>query len=175
MPEVDCLVSVDVDGRISLGERGQIRVDGLSVDTVQRVAARELNVKPKDVEVQLVQARSTRLFVHGPERNRQLALGYVGAESIGDVIRRLPGVQSGCLDYRVITVVRPNVANGEKSEQFNIKPSSELMKEFVVQPGDHIYLAESRRSSFYRLLPEWLKPFYGWWMGVSPTDWLWNW
>jgi hypothetical protein len=46
------------------------------------------------------------------------------------------------------------------------EPTSNL----VVLPGDQVYVGETRRSSFTRLLPKWLRPLYRQVLGLLPPD-----
>ena len=172
-PEWNALASVDVDGRLPLGPLGEVPVQGKTLAEVQAAVADLGRMPPDDVTAILYEARSKRLTVYGPERNRQRSIGYHGPERVLEVLRRTGALQPGCSDTRDLAVVRANVAVGAQPEVFRVDLAAIVEKgddttNVALQPGDQIHVGETRRSSLVRLLPEWMKPMYRKWMGIWP-------
>lgn len=174
-PEWNALASVDVDGRLPLGALGEVPAQGKTLAEVQAAIATLGGMPPAEVTAILYEARSQRLTVYGPERNRQRSIGYRGPERVLDLLQRTGALQPGCCDTRDLAVVRANVAVGANAEVLRVDLSAIVEKRddttnVVLQPGDQIHVGETRRSSLLRLLPEWLKPTYRRWMGIWPSN-----
>lgn len=164
-PTADCLATIDLDGRVNLGELGSVRVEGLTADAAREEIARRLGMNPERVNVALAAARTGRLYLHGPEQNRMRTVVYAGPERLIAFLQRVGALRPGCSDWRDVCVVRPNVAAGEKTQVFRADLEAILLDhdpatDVTLQPGDQVYVGETRRSSFARLLPVWLKPTY---------------
>ena len=158
-PDWDALASVDVDGCLPLGSAGRPRVEGLKLHDARAGIAREARLDADRVSVSLVDPSAEFLNVHGPEANRQQMLVYRVPERVVGLLRRIGALKPGCTDPRDISVLRPNVACGRPSELFRVDFDDEAT-DVALRPGDQIYIGETRRSSFCRLLPNWMKPLY---------------
>jgi protein involved in polysaccharide export with SLBB domain len=175
-PDFDVVASVDVDGRVMLGDSvGAPPVAGKSLAEARDLIAKFAGTTPDKVTVELEDARTAKVYLVGPVNNRQRPIPYQGPERILDFLRRVGALQPGCTDVRDVSVVRPNVAAGGKTQVFPVdieaiildnEPGSNL----VVLPGDQVYVGETRRSSFTRLLPRWLRPLYRKALGLLPPD-----
>ena len=164
-PTWDVQASVDVDGCLQLGPGGRPRVEGQMIDEARATIAREARVDPAMVRVALVDPSAKFLTVHGPEAKRQQMLVYRGPERVVELLQRTGTLKPGCTDPRDISVVRPNVARGMPPEVFHVDFEAIFLDNddttnVVLQAGDQIYIGETRRSSFSRLLPNWMKPTY---------------
>jgi protein involved in polysaccharide export with SLBB domain len=164
-PQADCLAAVDLDGRLPLGDLGRPRVDGLTLDEARTAVARTAAVEPGRVAVSLADPRTGRVTVHGPERNHQREVQYVGPERLAAFLDRTGAFKSGSSDWRDVCVVRPNVAAGEKTQVFRadleaIVLDGDHTTDVPLRPGDQVYVGETRRSSFSRVLPDWVRPWY---------------
>ena len=164
-PAWDVLASVDVDGTLPLGAAGRPRVEGRRLDEAREAIAKEARVEPGRVRVALVDPSAKFLTVHGPEANRQQMLVYRGPERVVELLQRLGALKPGCTDPRDIGVIRPNAAIGAAPEIFHVDFEAIFLDNddstnIALQPGDQIYVGETRRSSFGRLLPDWLMPIY---------------
>ncbi len=164
-PAWDALVSVDVDGCLPLGPACRPRVEGRRLDEARASIAQETRLDPATVRVALVDPSAKFLTVHGPEAKRQRMLVYRGPERVVELLQRTGALKPGCTDPRDISVVRPNVARGTPPELFHVDFEAIFLDgddatNIVLQPGDQVYVGETRRSSFGRLLPNWLKPAY---------------
>jgi protein involved in polysaccharide export with SLBB domain len=175
-PDFDLVAALDLDGRVMLGESvGAPPVGGRTLAEAREAIARAAGTTPDKVQDALESARSARVYLCGPVNNKQRPIPYEGPERILDFLRRVGALQPGCTDVRDVSVVRPNVAAGEKTQVFHVdveaivvdnEPTSNL----VVLPGDQVYVGETRRSSFTRLLPKWARPLYRQLLGLLPPD-----
>ena len=175
-PDFDLVAAIDVDGRVMLGDSvGAPPVAGKTLAEARDVVARAAGTTPDKVSLVLEDARTARVYLCGPVNNKQRPIPYQGPERVLDFLRRVGALQPGCTDVRDVSVVRPNVAAGERTQVFHVdieaivldnEPTSNL----VVLPGDQVYVGETRRSSFTRLLPKWLRPLYRQVLGLLPPD-----
>lgn len=174
-PMWDVLASVDLDGRLPLKNPGNPRVEGQTLDEVRHELARLAGVAPERVTVQLVAARSSRIYLHGPIRGRTRIVPYQGPEPVTDFLKRVGGLPPGS-KLNEVYVVRPNVAAGGRTEVFRVDVTRVLIHQdpttnVVLLPSDQVYIGETRGSEFARILPDWLAPIYRRFVGLLPDDW----
>jgi polysaccharide export outer membrane protein len=174
-PQWNVLASVDLDGRIPLEFPGNPRVEGRKLDDVQNELARLAGVSPERVSVRLVAAQCSRIYLHGPIRGRTRIVPYQGPETVIDFLKRVGGLPPGSKLSQVY-VVRPNVAEGERTEVFRVDVQRVLIDNVQttnvkLKPSDQVYVGETRGSVFARILPDWLSPLYRDLVGLLPDDW----
>jgi protein involved in polysaccharide export with SLBB domain len=175
----DCLASVSLDGRLPLGAAGTPLVEGATLDEVRTAIAKQTELTPASIQVRLAEARAARLYLHGPENNQVRIVPYRGPERVVDFLWRVGAVKQGCSDLHDVHVLRPNVATGGEPRLFKVNIDAvtfdgDQMTNVLLRPSDQVYVGETRRSSFSRLLPEWLKPLYRKLVGLLPPDgWPW--
>lgn len=180
-PDWDSLTSVDVDGTLPLPESlGRLRVQGLTLEEIRDLVAQAGNVKPETVAISLEDARSSRIYITGPVNATTRTIPFRGPEPVLDFLVRIGAIQKGCTNLNRVYVVRPNISAGEKADVFHVDVDAvaldgEQKTNIVIQPNDHIYVGETHRSSFSRLLPAWLRPFYRSLVGLMPPDPQWWW
>jgi polysaccharide export outer membrane protein len=180
-PDWDCLVSVDVDGTLPLAESlGRPRVQGLTIEETRRIIAEAGHLSPDGVAVSLADPRATRVYVSGPFNAKSRAVPYRGPEPVLDFLVRIGAIQQAATNVNRVYVVRPNVAVGEKADVFHVDVDAvaldgDQLTNIAIQPGDQIYVGETRRSSFSRLVPSWLRPLYRSLVGLLPPDPQWWW
>lgn len=171
-PTRDGIASVGLDGQLKIGPLGVVPVDGLTTEEIRLAVAEMAKMDTDQIQVALLESRSGRVYLSGPENQQMRALAYGGPEPVVEFLWRVGAVQPGCSDLRDVTVVRPNVALGEKPEIFDVDVASILngdhQSNVRLQPSDFILVGETRRSSFSRLLPDWLRPLYDRLMGIWP-------
>lgn len=173
-PHLDCLVSVDLDGRLPISSTVRPEVERGTLKDAREAIADATGCEPSRVSVELAEARTGRIFLFGPEQNRQQMLPYQGPERLLDFLYRTESLRPGCTDLRDVFVLRPNVATGGRPQvfpadlaaMFNGDSTTNLM----LEPGDQVYVGETRRSSFTRLLPDWMQTGYRRLVGVWPSD-----
>lgn len=164
-PNWDCLASVGVDGRVKVGPEAAVAVEGLTAEQARVAVAAVLGVDVAGVAVTVADPRAGSVDLFGPEANRHRAVAYRGPESVVEFLRRTGAMKPGCFDPRDVTVLRPNVAAGRPAEVFHVDLEAVVLRgdartDLAVMAGDQVYVGESRRSSFARLLPARLKPVY---------------
>lgn len=173
-PQLDCLVAVDLDGRLPISDAIQPHVEGRSLDDARQSVAVAAKCDLARVTVQLADARTGRLYLFGPEQNRQQVVSYVGAERLVDFLYRTGSLRPGCSDLGDVFVLRPNVAIGGKPQVFRADLGAvqrgDHTTNVILESGDQVYVGETRRSSFARLLPAWLKPSYMRMAGVHSSS-----
>jgi protein involved in polysaccharide export with SLBB domain len=178
-PGWDCLASVGLDGRLPLGAVGSPLVEGATVEQATAAVARWTGLDPPQVSVRMIAARAGRVYVHGPEGNRQRAVAYRGPEPVVEFLWRVGAIKQGSTDLRDVHVVRPNVAAGGRPEVFQVDVGAVVLDadhttDVTLQPSDQVYVGETHRSRFSRLLPKWLRPLYRKLVGLLPPDgWPW--
>jgi polysaccharide export outer membrane protein len=180
-PDWDCLASVDVDGTLPLADSlGRPRVQGLTLDEIRHRVADAGQQSPDSVTVSLADARSARIYVSGPFNAATRAVPYRGAEPVLECLVRVGALQKASTNLNRVYVVRPNVAEGERADVFHVDVDAVALDgdqttNIILQPGDQVYVGETRRSSFSRLVPSWLRPLYRSLVGLLPPDPQWWW
>ncbi len=174
-PEWDVYAAVDLDGRLRLEAPGQPTAEGRTLDSLRDELARLAGTDPERVSVQLAAARSSRVYVHGPIRGRSRVVPYVGPEPVIDFLKRTGGLPPGS-KLNQVYVVRPNVAIGGRPEVFPVDVTAVLIKDdhttnVPLKPSDVVYVGETTRSVFSRIVPDWLSPAYCRFTGLFPEHW----
>jgi polysaccharide export outer membrane protein len=175
MPQLDVLVSVDLDGRLPLEYPGNPQVEGRTLEDIRHELAQMAGVAPERVVVKLAAARSSRIFLHGPIRGRTRIVPYQGPENVIDFLKRVGGLPPGS-KLSEVYVLRPNVAVGGHPVVFRVNVPSVLIDNdqatnVPLKPSDQVYVGETTGSTFARLLPDWLAPSYRKFVGLLPDDW----
>lgn len=179
-PGSEAIVSVDLDGRLPLEDGDGPRVEGLTLPEAQAEIAKVMGVPAEKVDVRLAVPRSARVYLHGPIRGRLRIVPYQGPELVMDFLGRVGGLPPGSKLNKVF-VVRPNVSAGSQSQVYHIDVEAVLLDgdtrtNIPLRPSDQLYIGETRRSSFSRILPDWLRPAYRRVAGLLPDDWRpWTW
>jgi protein involved in polysaccharide export with SLBB domain len=176
-PDWDGTASVDVDGRLPLGDAGRPAVAGLPLADARLAVAKAAGLPPARVSVELASPRAGRVYVVGPENGLQRAVPYRGPERVVEFLWRTGAVTRGCADLRAVAVVRPNVAAGGPPTLFDVDVEAVVLAgdqrtNVVLEPSDEVVVGETRRSSFARLLPDWLRPTYEAIVGMFPSGWV---
>jgi protein involved in polysaccharide export with SLBB domain len=174
-PSWDAIAAVDLDGRLPLPSPGSPRAEGRTLEDVRVELARMGGVPPDRVSVQLAAPRSSRVYLHGPIRGRTRIVPYQGPEPVIDFLKRVGGLPPGS-KLNQVYVVRPNIASGGKAEVFRVDVPAVLMDDnqttnVPLMPSDEVYVGETSRSVFARMLPNWLGPAYRRFIGLLPDDW----
>lgn len=177
-PEYDCLASVGVDGLLTVGPSVAVAVAGLTAAEAGTAVAAAFGVPPTAVTVTVADPRAGTIGLHGPESNRHRLVPYRGPESALEFLLRTGAMKRGCFDPRDVSVLRPNVASGHCAEVFRVDLDAILLDgdgrtNLTLAAGDQVYVGESRRSSFARLLPTRWKPIYQRLVGIVPDGWPW--
>jgi len=178
-PTWDRVASVGLDGRLPLGDAGSPLVEGATTEEATAAVARLTGLDPTQITVRLADPRAGRVYVHGPEADRQKAVAYRGPEPVVEFLWRVGAIKQGCTDLRDVYVLRPNVAAGGRPEVFQVDVEAVALDgdhstNVTLHPSDQVYVGETRRSRFSRLLPDWLRPLYRKLVGMLPPDgWPW--
>jgi len=152
------------DGRIDLGALGRLRVEGLPVTAIANRIAQVARVSPTRVQVQVVGYNSRQILVSGQIVGLQRAVEYRGPETVLDLLQRVGGITPGAAPDEVY-VVRSHVAEDRQPEVFRVDLKAILMKDdprtnLYLQPLDQVFVGETRRCTFEKCLPPWMRPIY---------------
>jgi protein involved in polysaccharide export with SLBB domain len=163
-PEMDGQYPIDPNGNISLGDYGQVRIEGHTLgEAAQRIAA-ETGQQPTDVELRIAAYRSQYLFLTGQVIGWQRTVPYEGQETVLDLLQRIGGITPGA-DLRDVYVVRTHLEESQRPEVFHVNLSAIVLKHdqrtnLRLMPFDQIYVGESRPAQLQRVVPPWLRPLY---------------
>jgi hypothetical protein len=176
-PEHDCLASIDLEGNISLLNGTRARVEGLTPPEAQAVLAETLGLSATEVLIQLVESRSARIILRGPERNRQRIMDFRPGERVTELLERSQ-VKLTETNVRDVSVIRPNIAAGGRPEVFHIDflaiSQGDRTSDVELRSSDIVFVGETRRSSFARMLPSWAVPIYQKILAIlPPPGWIW--
>lgn len=174
-PDWDAVAAVDLDGRLPLAGPGSPRVEGRTLEDVRDELARLAGTPADRIELRLAAARSSRIYLHGPIRGRSRVVPYQGPEPVIDFLRRVGGLPPGS-KLNQVYVVRPNVAAGGRPEVFPVDVPAVLLDgdpatNVPLKPSDEVYVGETTRSVFSRILPDWASPLYRRLAGLLPDEW----
>lgn len=164
---------MDLDGRLPISDSVQPYVEGKTLDDARTAVATAVGCDESRVLVQLADVRTSRLYLFGPEQNRQRVVPFVGPERLTDFLVRTGSLHHGCSDLRDVFVLRPNVAVGHSPQVFRADlravRDGDHTTNVLLESGDQVYVGETRRSSFARLLPDWLKGGYSRLLRLTPA------
>lgn len=171
--EWDCLVAVDVDGAVPLGDVGIVPVQGLTTAEAKAAIAEQAGCEPERVLVMVAVPRSGKVFITGPDNKRIRAVVYTGPSPALDFLQTAGAIQPMESKLNDVYVVRPNVCADAPPKIYHVDPEAILLDgdtatNVLIQSSDHIYVGETRRASFARLLPPWVRPAYRQLVGLMP-------
>lgn len=172
MPEYSGQFPVNVEGRIDLAALDNPRIDGGTVESIQRQLAQELDLPSAQIRCRVVDHRSRIIYVRGPIDGGDRAVPYQGPESAIAFIRRCGGLKPSA-NVKDIHVVRSNVTLGSRPQVFLVDLEAILLHgdpktNLLLQSFDEVYIGELPRAKVGRALPRWLKPVYRGFCGVVP-------
>jgi protein involved in polysaccharide export with SLBB domain len=175
-PQFDVQATVDLDGRLPLPGVGRPRVEGLTADEARQMIAHTGQLEVDSVGVRVAAPRAARVFVSGPDNHRKRSFHYGGAEPVWDFLQRTHSVPAAESQLNRVYVLRSNVADGTPPRLFHVDVEAividgDAVTNLPLEAGDHVYIGESRRSSFSRVLPDWAKPLYRRLTGLLPDSW----
>ncbi len=171
--ELSCVAAVDVDGSVSLGEAGRVFVQGMTSSEARSAIARAVGQPVEAVLVAVAMPRSGQVFISGPENNRIRVVAYPGPTPVLDFLQFAGSIQPKESKLNDVYVVRPHVTNDGVPRIYHVDVEAVLLDRdpatnILIESSDHIYVGETRRASFVRLLPKWLQPFYRQVAGLMP-------
>jgi polysaccharide biosynthesis/export protein len=172
-PEWDCLVAVDVDGSIPLGEAGRVPVQGLTTTEARTAIAESTGLGEAGILVVVAVPRAGKVFITGPDNKRIRAVAYPGPTPVLDFLQLAGAIQPKESKLNDVYVVRPNVAANSAPKVYHVDVEAVLLDgdpatNVLVESSDHVYVGETRRASFARLLPDWARPAYRRIVGLLP-------
>lgn len=174
-PDLDSLASLDVDGTLPLAPSlKRARVEGLTIEEAKLAIAAANNIDPAALTVNMEEAKASHVVIHGPINGRSRSFAYGGPEPVVQFLTRVNAIQLGTSNLHQVYIVRPNVAVGEKAEVFHVDMEAIVLdgdqtSNTMILASDRIYIGETKRSSFSRLLPAWARPVYRAIAGVLPS------
>jgi protein involved in polysaccharide export with SLBB domain len=170
-PEQSGTGPIQADGTIDLGPLGQPRIEGKTTEQIASIVAELTDVPRRDVEVRVTEFNSRQIFVFGQVNGISRSVEYQGPERIVDFLDRIGGLQPGA-SLNQIDVVRPRLTEGKQPQVFHVD-LEEILEEnnpktnLWLEPGDHVYVGETTRYSFSKILAPWLRNVYRGIHGIS--------
>lgn len=163
-PDFDARYQVGPDGRINLGEYGQLRIEGKTPPEIAQLVGREVGAPPAQITVRVREYRSQTLHLFGEVVGWQRSLPYRGQETVLEVLQRVGGITPGAQPADVY-VVRPHVNDGRRTEVFHVNLQAivvrgDLSTNVRVEPFDQIYVGETSEARVQKQLPPWMQPLY---------------
>jgi polysaccharide biosynthesis/export protein len=151
---------VALDGRITLADH-HVEVEGRATGRIAALVAQEVGARESDVRVSVHEYNSQQLYLFGEIATKNQILPYRGPETVLDLLHRVDGGTWGAA-LADVRVVRSHVADGLPPEVFHVDLDAILVKKDLqtnirLEPSDHIYVGQSRRSKVACQLPPWLQ------------------
>lgn len=156
--------AVSADGRLDLGTLGKPRVEGKTTAAIAAEVARLARIPPANVTVRVADYQSKQVYIFGQVTGLQRAVAYQGSETVLDLLQRAGGISPGA-ELEELYVVRSNVARGGRPEVFPVMLKDIVMKHdektnIRLEPFDQVYIGETRRSRFQKVVPPVFRPVY---------------
>ncbi|MBI2804924.1 MAG: polysaccharide biosynthesis/export family protein [Planctomycetes bacterium] len=163
-PELSGRHTIKVDGRIDLGDYGNLRIEGQTVPEVVKLIAQEVGVDKDAIQLRVVDYRSQRLLLFGEVIGWQRSVDYRGPETVLDLLQRVGGVTRGA-ETRDVYVVRPHLGEHQRPEVFHVDLQAIVLKQDTktnlrLLPYDQVYVGETRKAQIERAIPPWVKGVY---------------
>ncbi len=170
-PQLSGRRRVNPDGRIDLAPYGRLRVEGRPIEEARREVAQVAGVPESAVRIQVAEFRSQQVYLFGQVIGLQRAVPYRGEETVLDLLQRVGGITSGA-EPREIWVVRAHVAEGKRPQVFPVDLKAIVLKHddrtnLRLEPGDQVFIGETRKSSLKKCVPPFLLPLYESLCGLS--------
>jgi protein involved in polysaccharide export with SLBB domain len=172
-PEINGSYTVGADGRVMLGNLGQVRIEGKTIAQAAALIAELAQVPVESVKVRVQDYRSQQVYLVGEVHGLQRAVPYQGPERVAELLQRVGGLAPGAATADV-KVIRARVAEGRAPEVFPVDLQSILLKRdqrtnVLLQPFDEIMVGETRQSYLAHSLPPLLLPLYQSLFGLQET------
>jgi protein involved in polysaccharide export with SLBB domain len=163
-PELTGMRTIGADGRIDLAPVGRVRVEGMTVHEITRCVAVEAGVAPEAVTVRVAEHRSQFVYLFGEVNGQQRPVPYIGPETVLELLQRSGGITPGAA-IDDIHLIRPHVADGGNPEVFQIDLEAIVRRHdqssnVHVQPFDQVYVGQSQKCSYEKVVPPCLRPLY---------------
>jgi protein involved in polysaccharide export with SLBB domain len=155
---------IGVDGRIDLGPLGRPRIEGLTAAEIATLIANQAQLPGYQVHVRVSDYRSQKVYIFGQVKGQERAVPFRGQETVLELLQRVGGITAGA-EPSDVYVLRAKVADGGRPELFPINLRDIVMKNnyktnLPLEPGDQIYIGETRRSSLAKCVPPMFRPIY---------------
>jgi protein involved in polysaccharide export with SLBB domain len=162
--ELTGVQAIGLDGRISLGPAGLLRVEGLPVSDIAGEIAEVLKLPADKVRVRVAEYKSQQIFLFGQVVGLQHAVPYRGPEPVSELLRRVGGITEGAAPGKIY-IVRPGLVEGGQPQVFHIDLKSILVTKdqrtnIRLQPFDQIFVGENKPFSVMKCIPPILRPLY---------------
>lgn len=132
------------DGRLDLGNAGEVFAEGCTAGELPRRIADTVGVPAQQVRCRVAAARSRVVYVVGSGAAKPQAVAYRGAERATELLKRTGALTAGAEPE--LRVVRRNVARGTATETFRVDVAAirrgDSRTDVVLQPNDELHVAE---------------------------------
>ncbi len=173
-PEQNGQREIGPDGRIDVGAKGRLRIEGRTVAEVALLLSQVYGVSPLAVHVRVAAYKSRQLYLIGQVAGIQHVVPYQGPETVVDLLHRVGGIAPVAAPDAV-RVVRSHISEGKAPEVFQVDLQAILLQHdsrtnIYLRPQDQIFVGETRHLSVLKCIPPWLRPIYETFCGMRrPT------
>lgn len=155
---------IQPDGRIDLGDYGNLRIEGRTPQEVAKIVAEETGANPAEVEVRVAEFRSQHLLLFGEIIGSQRSISYRGPETVLDALQRVGGITPGA-EPRDVYVLRPHLGDHQRPEVFHVDLHSIVLKHdhktnIRLLPFDQIFVGETRKAQIEKAIPPFVRSAY---------------
>jgi protein involved in polysaccharide export with SLBB domain len=173
-PESTGQRAIGPDGRVDVGAKGRLRVEGCTIGEAAHLLAQVGGVPPAAVHLCVAQYKSQQLYLLGQIAGFQRVVPYQGPETVVDLLHRVGGITAGAAQDDV-RVIRSHVAEGRPPDVLRVDLQAILLRHdartnIYLQPQDQIYVGETREFSLSKCIPPWLRPIYETLCGMRRTS-----
>ena len=163
-PELSGPREIQPDGRIDLGEYGNLRIEGKTPPEIAALIAEETGETPHAVEVRVAEFRSQHVLLFGEVIGWQRSVSFRGPETVLDLLQRVGGITPGA-EPRDVYVVRPHLGDNQRPEVFHVDLHAIVLKHdhktnIRVLPFDQVYVGQTRKAQIEQAIPPWMRGVY---------------
>ncbi|MBI3821538.1 MAG: polysaccharide biosynthesis/export family protein [Planctomycetes bacterium] len=163
-PEFNGRYAIGADGRIDLGDYGNLRVEGRTPPEIARLLVQETGASTEGMQVRVVDFRSQHLLLFGEVIGWQGSVPYRGPETVLALLQRVGGITPGA-EPKDVYVLRPHLGDFKRPEAFKVDLHAIVLKHdhrtnIRLAPFDQIYVGETRQAQVEKAMPPWLRSMY---------------
>lgn len=163
-PEFAGRYEITSEGRINLGEYGNLRVQGRTPVEIIKLVAGETGVSETSMRIRISEFRSQHVLLIGEVNGQQRSVPYCGPETVLELLQRAGGITRGAAPDDVY-VIRPHVGDNQRPEIFHVDLKACVLDHdhrtnLRILPFDQVFVGETRRAKISKAVPPWVRMIY---------------
>jgi polysaccharide biosynthesis/export protein len=160
-PDCSGTYAISAEGRLPIRNLGEPRVEGQTTEEVRQNLAELMHIPDEQIRCRVVEHRSQMVYFFGPAVGPPRPIPFQGSETVTHLLQRIGGLNKQ-FRWDAVEVLRGNVADGNPPQVFRVDLNailnqSDPRSDVTLHPFDEIHLLESKRSQFWKMMPDWLK------------------